>query len=185
MPEPLTDDERERIVALARAGHPRNHVAREVGRSPGVVSKVCKAAGVSFDREAVKSATEARQADNQAKRAQLQSDLLDDAIRLREQLWEPCVVYNFGGRDNTYEQHTLDQPDAAGKATLLRAVGIAVDKSVRLAEVDRAGAGAAEGRGILGRLSDALGAAYDQLGDGESDDQGTEGPEVDGEPGEG
>lgn len=174
MPTPLTDDERARILELQEAGESRNAIAREVGRSPGIVSKVVKAAGRTFDRgDQVAAATEARQQDNRAKRAALESDLLDDAIRLRQQLWQPATVYSFGGRDNTYASEVLPEPDASGKATILRAVGLAVDKSVKLSEVDRAAAGADEGRSIVGAFFDALGLTDSGTDTGTDEDEDT------------
>lgn len=175
---PLTDTERQAILDMQAAGESRNAIARQLGRSPGVVSKVVADAGRTFARgEQVAAATQAKQADNRARRAELESLLLTDAMELRKQLWEPALVYSFGGRDNTYEQHVLDRPDAQAQATILRAVGIAIDKSVRLAEVDKHDSGAAEGKGILGQLGAALGMAYGELRAAESAEQDPDGPE--------
>src|SRR5690349_25126213 len=60
------------------------------------------------------------------------------SLRLREALYREHTVFSFGGRDNTFASETLPEPDVAAKATILRGVGIAVDKALRLAEVDRA-----------------------------------------------
>jgi hypothetical protein len=171
VPTPLTDDERATILRLHGEGKPRNHIAREVGRSAGTVSNVVHGAGLTFDRPpGVVAATQAKLEDNREKRARLESLLLDDALALREQLYRPHRVFSFGGRDNTYEEHEHPEPDVAAKATILRGVGIAVDKAVKLAEVDKAVAGADEGRSIIGAFFDALGVADPPAGDSETPD---------------
>lgn len=157
---PVTDEERTRILELHAAGKGRNQIRREVGRSAAVVSQVVHEAGGTFDRTGqVAAATAAKQADNRAKRAQLMTDLLDDAQRLRESLWEPVVVYNFGGKDNTYEEQVHDEPDAASKLKLMQAVGVAIDRSLKIDEHD-SGAGVDAARSMLTDLASKLGAAW-------------------------
>ncbi|WP_113699171.1 helix-turn-helix domain-containing protein [Nonomuraea lactucae] len=136
-PAPLSDDERQQIRDLHAAGHGCNAIARQLGRDRATISKHAKDLGLSFDRTQTKAATEARIADAKHKRALLADQLLDDALRLRTQLWEPCKVYNFGGRDNTYAEAHLDHPDFAGQEKILRSLAVAVDKHARLIELDR------------------------------------------------
>lgn len=171
---PVSAEERARIVELIQAGGSRNGVAREVGRSPSTVSGIAEAAGLSFDRSEVEAATKARQADNRDKRANLQALLLDDALRLREQLWEPALIYNWS-KDNDYAQRMLERPDFAGQATILRAVGLAVDKSVRLAEVDSKAQDATAVVSLLGSLVDGL---RDEFGEDDTDDGSADPPET-------
>jgi hypothetical protein len=131
------------------------------------VSTVVHDAGLSFERAPeVAQATAAKQMDNRAKRARLEELLLDDALRLREQLWEPCLVYNFGGKDNTYEEHQLERPDFGGQQAIMRTVGVAIDKAVRLADVDKAQTDAGPVVSLLGTLVDGL---REQYGDGDED----------------
>lgn len=164
MARPLSADERARILELHAGGETRNAIARKVGRSPGTVSTVVHGAGKSFERSPeVAAATAAKTMDNRAKRARLEELLLDDALRLREQLWQPALVYNFGGKDNTYEERTLPQPDFGGQQAIMRTVGVAIDKAVRLADADKASTGAEDAKGILGNLADALNVAYGQM----------------------
>lgn len=154
---PLSDGERERILSLHGEGETRNAIARLVGRSPGTVSTVVHDAGLSFERAPeVAAATAAKTMDNAAKRAALEELLLEDALRLREQLWQPALVYNFGGKDNTYEERTLPQPDFGGQQAIMRTVGVAIDKAVRLAEVSRGSQDAGPVVSLLGSLVDGL-----------------------------
>lgn len=66
------------------------------------VSKIAKELGLSFNREATAAATEAKVIDAKARRAQLMHDLLDDAERLRQQLFALATLHSFGGKDHTY-----------------------------------------------------------------------------------
>jgi IS30 family transposase len=134
---PLTDAERQQIRDLHANGHGCNDIARQLGRDRSTISRAANDMGLSFDRTQTKAATEARVADTKAKRALLADQLLDDALRLRTQLWEPALVFNFGGRDNTYAERTIDRPDFAGQEKILRSLAVAVDKHARLIELDR------------------------------------------------
>lgn len=134
---PLTDAERQQIRDLHAAGHGCNDIARQLGRDRATISKHAKDLGLTFDRKQTKAATDARVADAKHKRAILSEQLLDDALRLRAQLWEPATVFNFGGRDNTYEERTLDKPPFADQEKILRSLAVAVDKHARLLELDR------------------------------------------------
>jgi hypothetical protein len=76
------------VIDLAKAGRPRNDIARELGIGAGTVSRICSAAGVSFERLMTKSATVAKQADQAARRASLAGSLLDDLEGARRWLAE-------------------------------------------------------------------------------------------------
>lgn len=164
---PLTDSDREEIVALARDGVTRNDIARRVKRSPSTVTRVCDEAGVQFDRKQTQAATVAKQMDNKAKRAVLQEKLLEDALKIREQLWEPATVFSFGGRDNTYNEHTLNEPDFAGKNAIMRTVSVAVNASAKLAEQDRSSADPAA---AVGLLDDIVSGLRDKYGTGDDEE---------------
>lgn len=73
---PISDQQRERILELARAGVARNKIAIEVGVSAGTVSKHVRDAGLSFDRSQTRAATAAARIDNAAKREALAIDVL-------------------------------------------------------------------------------------------------------------
>ena len=150
-PPPLTDDERQQIRDLHAAGKSCSAIARQLGRSPSTISIAAARMGLGWDRAQTKNATEARMADAAARRAQLANLLLDDALKMRAQLWEPCIAFNFGGRDNTYNEHELKKPDFAAQEKILRSVGVAVDKSLRLVDYDT-GDDAAKIGSLLGGL---------------------------------
>mgnify|MGYP001237743837 FL=1 len=132
----VSDEEREAILAMLKEGKSVGQVAKRFGRSKTTVSKIGREAGLDLARPELKKAAEAQRAENAARRAELARLLLEDAFRLREQLWQPCRVYNFGGKDNVYREHILPEPDARTKREILTAIGIAVDKVIALEKHD-------------------------------------------------
>ncbi|MCL2781620.1 MAG: helix-turn-helix domain-containing protein [Actinomycetia bacterium] len=151
--------ERARIVALIREGHTRNDIARRVGRSGSTVGGIAKAEGLEFaGRAKVAAATAARNIDLAARRAEVKAALLEDAMRLREQMWRPCKVYSFGGRDNTYAEHDASEPPPADKRALMQAAATALGRHMDLDAHD-ADQRVADARSMLTRLGAALGVA--------------------------
>ncbi|MFJ2542744.1 helix-turn-helix domain-containing protein [Microbacterium sp. NPDC087589] len=73
---PISAEQRDRIVALAQDGMPRNAIAREVGVSGTTVKKYAEAAGYSFDRSSTRKAAEAAQIDNAVRREALATKIL-------------------------------------------------------------------------------------------------------------
>lgn len=153
--EPITDNDRADFLTLHGRGLSRNAIAAELGRSPSTVTKLARAAGVTFDRTATAAATAAKQADNRALRAELERGLLQDALRLRKALFAPALVYSFGGKENDYSEHHLDELDIKGKRELMQAVSLASTSALQLAKVDQ-DAGVDHARSVLGQLGDAL-----------------------------
>ncbi|HEX3781690.1 MAG TPA: GcrA family cell cycle regulator [Pseudonocardiaceae bacterium] len=153
--KPLTDAEVEQIRVLHGQGMSRNEIAAQVGRSVGSVTNVASRLGLSFDRTATKAATAAKVADARSKRAEEMNALLDDARRLRLQLFEPCLVHSFGGKDNTYAEAHLQQPPFADQAKIMQAYNLAMSNSLRLDQHD--GDGSVEQMGsLLGSMLDTL-----------------------------
>jgi len=135
----LTHQERQAIADDIRAGHTRNDIARRHQRSAGTVTSIAQAEGLSFDRSATKDACEAKRVDNAARRAALVSGLLDDAERLRGQLFAPTKAFNFGGKENTYAEVELDEPTFADKRHIAGAVRMLLTTSIDLERVDAQG----------------------------------------------
>lgn len=150
MPAPLDPDKRAQIADAIRQGGHRNAIAREHGVSPSTVTSIAKQEGLTdaFDRSSTKRATEARNADVAADRASLKAQLLEDAHRLRRQLWEPCELLNFGGRDNTLGRVDLPRPTFEQQRNIMTSVGIAVDKIEKLERLDQGG-GLEEAQGLI------------------------------------
>ncbi|MFF6829631.1 helix-turn-helix domain-containing protein [Streptomyces longwoodensis] len=134
---PFSEDEIAELCRLHAEGKGRNEIARALGRSLRGVSIHAGRLGLTFDRTATEAATRARKADLEERRVILAEALQEDAERLTEQLWAPHWVFNFGGKDNSYERRLLDEPPADAKKNLMSAAGIAIEKSLKLVPPER------------------------------------------------
>jgi hypothetical protein len=123
----------DQIRALHAADIPRNEIARQLGIGTRTVSVYATRLGLTFaNAEMTETATRVRKAQLAARRMDLAEALQEDAERLTEQMWEPAVVYSFGGKDNTYEKRDVDEPPADAKKSLMSAAGMAIDRSLKL-----------------------------------------------------
>lgn len=170
MARPITDQDREQVRTLHAQGKTRNEIARMIKRSPSTVSKIARELDLTFDRAAeVAVATEVRRADLAARRAALALGLQDDAEKLRAQLFAPCTVGEFAGRDGEWHETHLERPRFGDQRQIIGAVQTAVSTSLRLAPAE-GGEGAEQVRSMLGALGEALQqAAADDLDDGGAD----------------
>lgn len=159
---PLTDAELARIRELHADGATRNAIATDLGRSGSTISKACAKLGLSFDREKVAAATAAKVADAKALRAALALGLLNDAQRLRGQMFAKSKVYNIGGKDNVYTERQVDEPPFRDKRDIMHAVATAVTTSLRIDDHDTDG-GAEGARSMIDALAAGLQVAYDQI----------------------
>jgi transposase len=153
---PVTEAELQRIRDLHAGGATRNDIARALGRSQAVVSKYAAQMSLSFDRSAIQAATEARKADAKARRSELELLLLEDARRLRGQIWEKHEYREYGGKEFVLRKWTQDEPTPTDKLKLMQATGAAVDRSIRLSEHDK-DSGVDNVKSVLADLGRALG----------------------------
>lgn len=154
MAKPVTARERTRIIAAIKGGDSCGAIAREFGRSKGTISGIAVDAGLSFERSATKSATEARVIDVRSRLAALADALVVDAERLRGQLFAPQVAFAFGGRDNEYNEHEIPEPTARDKQALMTSIGIAVDKARQITAAEAPGG--EEARGLVRELLEGI-----------------------------
>lgn len=170
MARPITDEDREQVRTLHAQGKPRNEIARIIKRSPSTVTKIARELDLTFDRAAeVSVATEVRRADLAARRAALALALQTDAERMRAQLFAPCTIGEFAGRDGDWHTANLDRPRFTDQRQIIGAVQTAVSTSLRLAPAE-GGEGAEQVRSMLGALGEALQqAAADDPDDGGAD----------------
>lgn len=159
MPRPLDPNKREAIAAAIReGGKTAGQIARDHNVARSTVSKIGKEleqelGQPAFERSQTKKASEAREADARLERSRLRELLLADAHKLREQLWRPCVMHNFGGKDNTHNSIKLTQPTFEQQKQIMTSVGIAVDKIIRLDDQDT---GAEKAAALLDQLVTGL-----------------------------
>jgi transposase-like protein len=164
VPAPLDPTKRTAITNAIRAGGTCRGIAREHGVSPDTVRRIAADAGITnpFARTRTAAATRAKVADNKARRAELSALLLDDAHRLRVQLWQPCTIGSFGGRDNVWTDTELPEPTFADKRAIITAVNTAVRSHLEIERVD-SDAGVDHAKSMLGALAEGLRTAYEQL----------------------
>lgn len=169
MRKPITDADRDQVRRLHAEGKSRNGIARTIGRSGSTVSKIAGEFDppLSFERgPEVVAATDARRVDLAARRALFAERLHESAERLHEQLFAPCTVGAFGGKENEWSQVDLDRPQFADQRQILAAVSTAVDKSLKLAPAE-GGQNTEDVRSMLGTLGDVLAEAF-------ADDEGAD-----------
>ncbi|THV26000.1 helix-turn-helix domain-containing protein [Glycomyces paridis] len=166
MPSRIPPEEREAIAEAIRSGRPRNEIAREYKRSAGTISNIAAEFGLTdaFDRSATENATKAKQADNRSMRAELSRRLLVKAGELLDQVDDPHIVFNFGGKDNTFEQRTLPRPPTGDIRNLIVSAATAIDKHIVIDRHD-SGAGLDETVGLLDRIMTGLKEKHGDGGD--------------------
>lgn len=134
----LPQGKRDEVVAAIRAGGKSlNQIAKDCGVAKATVSKIAKEAGLSdaFDRSQTEAATQAHAADARSRREKLKLDLLSDAERLRARAWDEYEVI-VDSRTDGPQTMTLDLPPLQDVRAAYAAIGIAIDKSVRLDQYD-------------------------------------------------
>jgi len=87
-----------------------NAIARELGVGAATISRWAKREGLDFSRDETAVAVRARTIDIAASRTELTRKVLLVAHEALDVLDGPYLVYSFGGKDNTYEEHLLDTP---------------------------------------------------------------------------
>ncbi|MFF9910628.1 helix-turn-helix domain-containing protein [Streptomyces sp. NPDC013457] len=152
---PVTDQTRDDVRRLHAQGLGRNEIARQLKRGPRTISVLAAEMGLSFDRTATEEATRARMADLAEKRSILADALVDDALRLSEQLWQPAVVFNIGGKDNEYTEQAVPEPPALDKRALMAAATAAAAQSLRLVP-PTADSGVEDAVSVVGKLGAGL-----------------------------
>lgn len=158
----VTDEHRDRVADLHARGYGRNAICRELGLSAGTITNICQHAGLTFDRAATKVAVAARKTDAAALRSELELQLLEDAQRLRAQVWQPHEYIDHGGKDFAETRWTQQEPSPVDKLKLMQAAGIAVDRSLRLGDKDDEVEAA---RSMLVELFTAMGVAVAETDD--------------------
>lgn len=139
MAKPLTQEQRDQITELHKAGKSRNDISRITGVSAGTVTNVCRAAGLTFDRSKTKEASRAKQVDLTEARLNLAYRLNTVANDMLDMIDKPFTVYNFGGKDNTFAEATLDSAPVEARRTIVTASAIVFDKITRIVEKDNGG----------------------------------------------
>jgi hypothetical protein len=173
MPKALAPDKRERILADIRAGDKsRNQIARDHHVAASTVGNIATQAGLAeaaFDRTHTVKGARAKAADNKARRAQLASDLLEDAQHFRKRCRSAYQVVTSSAEGA--EIVTLDEPPLPDVRAAYTAIGIAVDKGIAIEKHDVSDDAAAAQRSLLGQLFAGLTQAVGEDAPGTSQDE--------------
>jgi hypothetical protein len=140
MPAPkYTAEQRDEALAMVPE-FGQAETARRLGIPKGTIHWWSYKAGVKAGcAEKTRAAVAVATADNAARRARIAAALLDDVERLRDQFWSACEVYNFGGKDNTFNTAEINQPGFRDKQAIATTMGIFLDKSLALERFDADG----------------------------------------------
>ncbi|MBO1739680.1 helix-turn-helix domain-containing protein [Leifsonia sp. TF02-11] len=145
----------ERAQELFDQGLGCNAIARELGVAPSTVSKWAKDTKRVFDRTQTAAAVKAHTVDLAAGRIRLAEKMLNAAEAMIDAIDDPYLVYNFGGKDNTYNETLLDSAPVEVRRNIITTAGITFDKLSRI--VENSGAGADDAKSMLAQLGRALG----------------------------
>lgn len=130
----ISDAQRDEVLRLHSEGLSRNEIARRTGISAGSVTNICTDNGRSFDRSATKDAQAARSIDLAARRLNL-ADRLDVAANaMLDMIDKPFTVYNFGGKDNTFNSRDLGSAPVEARRTIITSAAIVFDKISKVIE---------------------------------------------------
>lgn len=150
-----TDDDTAALRQLHADGLSCRAAAAQLGFSPATVSRFAHRAGLTWDRAKTKAAAAAHKADLALMRARLTHEALVAAGEFLAARNKPFLVFNFGGKDNTYEERTIDRPPARDVYYLMQSFATAVGKSIELERVD--GDASRDAKAMLAELGRALG----------------------------
>lgn len=149
----ITPDEEEAILATLRETENVRETARRHKRSPASVSTIAKRRGVDVvERSQTKDATAALAADNDARFELLVHRMVEEGHRALDEMHRPRTYWNFGGSENSYNEHTMPEPTIADQRSLMVMAAVAVDKRIAARRAERGD----EGEGVA--LIEALGA---------------------------
>lgn len=131
----FTPEQKAEAIELYRTDGP-TAVQERLGILKGTVTRWAQDAGVlTVSGAKNEAAIEAARQRADERKILLADGLLDDALRLREQLWAPCVervVKTIGtGRGESVAEIVdvdLDQPSFGDKRQIMTTIAIAVDK---------------------------------------------------------
>ena len=156
----LTDEQRAEVLRLHSEGLSRNEIARQLNISAGSVTSICTAAGRSFDRSETKRATEARQVDLAAGRLRLAEKMLTASEAMLDKIDGPYEVYNFGGKDNTFESRVLDSAPVEVRRNVITTAAITFDKLTRI--VEKSDTGLEQAVGVLDTIAEGFAAVAER-----------------------
>jgi hypothetical protein len=138
-----------------------NAIAKELGFAPSTISRWAAKEKLPFDREQTALAVRAHTVDLAASRMLLAQKLMLVAHEDVDGLNAPHLVYNFGGKDNTYEEHTLPRAPVDVRAKVVQLSSTAITAATKILEKDTGGLD--DALGVLDALAGNMHAAAELL----------------------
>jgi hypothetical protein len=143
----ISEDVKAAVLADLRAtiGTPEGShrkVAERRGVSATTVKRLASAHGLTAEEARTKSknAAEVQRATNAQRREALASRMLDAAEAALNDMRAPATIFNFGGKDNTYNEREVQRPPTGDQRNLMIIAATAIDKHKVLEQFDSAGA---------------------------------------------
>lgn len=124
------------VVRLHGEGLCRKEIAEELGADAGLVGEICQSLGLIFRDSTDRKNAGARLEQAAEQRARIMKKMNDAAEKMLGLIDQPVIAFNFGGRDNTYNEHELTEPTIADKLKLMQAAKVGVDAGLALAAAD-------------------------------------------------
>jgi transposase-like protein len=156
----MTPEKREAIISdLRQDGANVSGLARIHGVSRTTVAVIKREVFGGQTAERTRQAVEDRRAQLASQRAVLSATFLQRAQEALAAMVSPTVIYNFGGKDNTYNEKEVDRPPTADQRNLMIIAATALDKHL-VAERHDAMQNAGPVRGLLEATLDTLIVAY-------------------------
>lgn len=155
-PRKYTDAERAAALRDYELFGP-SYVEDTHGIKKSTVATWAKEAGIRTIRNDVMiEAHAARQLDLKLARRVILQNLYVDTMKEQAKYWDPSIVWSFGGKDNTFEQHTFEEPTSVDKKIRAGIITSNINAAVKLEAVD-SNNGVDEGISVLMQLAAALG----------------------------
>ena len=134
MAQPVSDQEIAQIRRLHAAGSSANAIARELGRSPGTITRVCRRIGLTFDRSQTAAANAAAAVDFAARRAEQQREYLEIVDDYQGRLRSEYEHAQPAGAEGKVRRWKTSRPPAREAADLMRVASQATAAELRLAD---------------------------------------------------
>lgn len=134
MAKPLSDAEIAKVRRLHSGGASAGAIAKELGRAPSTVTRLCGRLGLSLDRSQTAAAVAAHKVDFAARRTEQQQRYLAIVDELQQRATAEAKHAIPAGADGEVRRWKTDRPEPREVADLLRAATAATNAELRLAD---------------------------------------------------
>ncbi|MEV5289929.1 hypothetical protein AB0K64_01655 [Streptomyces sp. NPDC053741] len=172
MARTFSAEDEEALRQLHADGVSRNDIARQMGWAVGTITNHAQRLGLSFDREAIRAATDARQVDLKDQRQRAQQRAMD---HFNLMLDRAQGQYRLTGFDHVgqFVAQLVPEPPAKETKDLTTAAMQALNGALKLSQVDAGDEGRENAKGLLRTLGEAMTAAAQELGVTDADEYGS------------